>query len=56
MAGINVAIIGISNPRCTVERVKLKAENYKITHNYENISEEKTQTLVENSQTKKDRF
>lgn len=38
--GRNIAIIGIPNPDSHVSRVQFKAENYKMTHTYENMTEE----------------
>ena len=36
----NVAIIGIPNSNYTVNKIKLKAEGYKISHTYEKMTEE----------------
>lgn len=44
MDGRNVAIIGISNPNSSYKRIKLKADGYKITHNYEKMDEEEAQS------------
>lgn len=41
--GKNVAIIGIPNPNSPVSRIQFKAENYKITHTYEKMTEEEAQ-------------
>lgn len=41
--GKNVAVIGIPNPDSPVSRIKLKSENYKITHTYEKMTEEEAQ-------------
>lgn len=38
--GKNVAIIGIPNSNSPVSRIQFKAENYKITHTYEKMTEE----------------
>lgn len=41
--GKNVAVIGIPNPDSPVSRIQFKAEDYKITHTYEKITEEEAQ-------------
>lgn len=38
--GKNVAIVGIPNPDSPMKRIQLKKEDYKITHDYEIMSEE----------------
>ena len=56
MDGRNVAIIGIPNADKTICRLQLKNENYKVTHNYENMSEEeaKDKTFIVYPFTKND--
>ena len=46
--GINVAIIGIPNSNSSVSRIQFKAEDYKITHTYDKMTEEeaKDKTFV----------
>ncbi len=39
----NVAIIGIPNPNSTVSKIQFKSEEYKITHDYVKMTEEKAQ-------------
>ena len=41
--GKNVAVIGIPNPRSPMSRIRFKAEDYKITHTYEKMTEEEAQ-------------
>lgn len=41
--GKNVAVIGIPNPDSPVSRIQFKAEDYKITHTYEKMTEEEAQ-------------
>lgn len=38
--GRNVAVIGIPNPDSSFSRIQFKAEDYKITHNYDKMTEE----------------
>lgn len=40
ISGKNVAIIGIPNPESPVSRIQFKAEEYKIAHPYEKMTEE----------------
>ena len=41
--GKNVAVIGIPNPDSPVSKIQFKAEDYKITHTYEKMTEEEAQ-------------
>ena len=41
--GRNVAIIGIPNPESPVSRIEFKSEDYKITHAYDEMTEEEAQ-------------
>lgn len=41
--GKNVAIIGIPDSNGHISRIRLKSENYKITHTYEEMTEEEAQ-------------
>lgn len=41
--GKNVAVIGIPNPDRPVSRIQFKAEDYKITHTYDKMTEEEAQ-------------